>query len=168
MGVSTISVDGHMSVMKSILRNKGRQTHKNKREGFWEKKLQPYPGAEAERHSVPLGLRGGQARGSPQEKACREAVSCSLLDLYHAGHTPLTTAPTQKNLPELPACSEINLCPRLSPVLPSQGLAGETTGYYNSAADVILIPRPEGRRGTGKGLTAPRCSGLRGVVCRLC
>lgn len=80
------------------------------------------------------------------EKAYRktagvEAAPCNLPDFQDAGHTPLTTAPTQGDLPELPACTEINLCPS------SRGLVRETTGYYNLAADVIQIPEPEERQG---------------------
>lgn len=92
------------------------------------------------------GVRTKQRR--PTGKQWVEAAPCNLPDFQDAGHTPLTTAPTQGDLPELPACTEINLCP-------SRGLIRETTGYYNLAADVIQIPEPEERQGRA-GHAEPR------------
>lgn len=60
---------------------------------------------------------------------------------------------TAAHHPGFPTCSDINLSPCLSPVLPLLDLVKETPGYYSLAAEVIQIPKPGERRGRGKGLT---------------
>lgn len=71
---------------------------------------------------------------------------------------------TAAHHPGFPACSDINLSPCLSPVLPLLDLVKETPGYYSLAAEVIQIPKPGERRGRGKGLTEPWCSGMQGML----